>query len=225
MAKSNMVSIGQRIRAARLQRGQTQESLAKAVGKSKQLISAWEGGRAEILASKLGDTAQVLGVHADWILYGRKEATAYFTLPEGTMISKLDPDDVRSLAKGRLSLSKLEKRFVVHRAVSSRAFAVLAVDAGLAPYIERGDLVTVDPEVAIEPGRLGLAVLFADKGVKLPSPALLIWEFWYKTLDRHSRLQLVAKRAGYPNIEIDEKNDIVILGAVVGNSKSCNFGN
>jgi SOS-response transcriptional repressor LexA len=96
---------------------------------------------------------------------------------------------------------------------------VLAVDAGLAPYIERGDILTVDPEVTIEPGTLGLAVLFADRGVRLASPAILIREFWYKTLDRSSRLQLVAKRAGYPNIEVDEKNDIVIIGAVVGIQK------
>lgn len=74
MAKSNMVAIGQRIRAARLQRGQTQESLAKAVGKSKQLISAWETGRAEILGSKLALTAQVLGVRVDWLLYGGKRS-------------------------------------------------------------------------------------------------------------------------------------------------------
>lgn len=219
MSQSHMKTIGKRIREARLQRGHTQESLAKAVGKSKQLVSAWEAGRAEILASKLADTARALAADVNWILYGHKGAASLVHMPEGTIISKLETDDIRALAKGRLVLSKVEKRFVIHGAVSSKAFAVVAPDEGLAPCIRRGDFVTIDPTVPIEPGMLGLAVVFADKGSSLPSAVILIREFWFKTLARDSHFELVAKRAGYPNIEVENRKEAVIVGAVVGIQK------
>ena len=48
MIQSHMKTIGQRIRTARLQSGQTQEGLAKAIGKSKQLIR-FRGQRVSIV--------------------------------------------------------------------------------------------------------------------------------------------------------------------------------
>ena len=181
--------------------------------------SAWEAGRAEILASKLADTARALGADVNWILYGHKGTAPPAKLPEGTLIPKLEPDDVRALAKGRLAVSKLERRFVIHAAVSNKAFAVAVLDDGLAPGIRRGDFVTIDPAVTVEPGMLGLAVVFADKGSSLQAPAILIREVWFKTLARDHRFELVAQRSGYPNIEVGNRTDAVIVGAVVGLQK------
>lgn len=46
-------TIGKKLRQARLDRKISQSAFAAAVGKSKQLASAWENGRAEILVSDL----------------------------------------------------------------------------------------------------------------------------------------------------------------------------
>ena len=49
--------------------------------------------------------------------------------------------------------------------------------------------------------------------------ALGVLEFWFKTLARDSHFELVAKRAGYPNIEVENRKEAVIVGAVVGIQK------
>jgi len=49
--KPNLVAIGARLREARQLRGMSQPEMARLMGKSKQLVSAWEQGRSEILVS------------------------------------------------------------------------------------------------------------------------------------------------------------------------------
>lgn len=59
---------GLRLRAARLNTGLSQAETARRIGRSKQLVSAWEAGRCAILARDLLRVAAVLGCSSDELL-------------------------------------------------------------------------------------------------------------------------------------------------------------
>ena len=68
---SDPVQIGERIRAARQERGWTQEQLAEAVGVSRSAVAQWETGRAGQLTGNLSRIAEVLSVGIEHLTHGR----------------------------------------------------------------------------------------------------------------------------------------------------------
>lgn len=68
---SDPVQIGERIRAARQQRGWTQEQLAESVGVSRSAVAQWETGRAGQLTGNLARIAEVLSVGIEHLTHGR----------------------------------------------------------------------------------------------------------------------------------------------------------
>lgn len=69
--KSEVKELGKRVRWARSNLGLSQPELGRRVGKSKQLISAWESGRAEMSATMLARVASALSVDAGWLASGQ----------------------------------------------------------------------------------------------------------------------------------------------------------
>ena len=63
--------IGARIRAARMELGQTQDQLAVAVGVSRSAVAQWETGRAGQVTGNLTRIAAVLGVPVEFLMFGR----------------------------------------------------------------------------------------------------------------------------------------------------------
>ncbi|QCI67230.1 XRE family transcriptional regulator [Phreatobacter stygius] len=61
---------GDRIRAARKQRGWTQGQLGEALGVSSQAVSQWEQGRTDPEIDRLQQAADLLGVQRDWLTSG-----------------------------------------------------------------------------------------------------------------------------------------------------------
>ena len=220
MTSANSKTLGERIKWARLHRQLTQKELAKAVGKSKQLVSAWENGRAEIMGSSLAVLGKVLCVDAAWILYGTKTSTALPALPSGTIIPLLSPAQLLMLARGRLSIARVDQRTFVHGHVSEKAFATYAIDDGMSPYIASGDVVAVDPSRTLQTGETGLAIAFAEGGAKLKSPVPLIREVRFGTLTGTAgRFQLVPAQHIFPTVNADNSGEAIILGRVVGVQK------
>lgn len=68
------VALGQRIRTLRRQRGLSQEALALESGVSRNMLIQVEWGQRGILAERLGDIADVLGVTAKDLLDSQPEA-------------------------------------------------------------------------------------------------------------------------------------------------------
>ena len=68
---SDPVQIGERIRAARQDRGWTQEQLADAVGVSRSAVAQWETGRAGQLSGNLARIGEVLSVGIEHLTHGR----------------------------------------------------------------------------------------------------------------------------------------------------------
>ena len=220
MTSANHKALGERVKKARLDRGFTQRELAHAVGKSKQLVCAWECGRAEILATSLALIGKSLSVDVAWLLYGKATSTALPALPSGAIIPLLSVPQLTLLASGRLPMSKVDQRTFVHGLVSDRAFATLAQDDGMGPYISNGDVVTVDPTRTLQSGDVGLVIVFVEGDKKLKTPVPLIREVRFRSLvGADGRFQLVPTQLIFPSVEVETNGEAIILGRVVGVQK------
>jgi transcriptional regulator with XRE-family HTH domain len=67
--------IGGRIRAARREKGWTQQALADAVGVSRSAVAQWETDRAGQVPANLTQMAAALGTSVDWLRRGTEEPT------------------------------------------------------------------------------------------------------------------------------------------------------
>lgn len=64
---------GARIRAARLERGWTQDDLAAAVGVSRSAVAQWETDRAGQIRANLTRVAEALEISVEHLLYGEQK--------------------------------------------------------------------------------------------------------------------------------------------------------
>jgi transcriptional regulator with XRE-family HTH domain len=90
MAEISDDTVGARIRAARQDRGMTQNDLAVAVGVSRSAVAQWETERAGQVRGNLTRIASVLGVPVQYLLHGEAD-----TRPAG-------PENATELALLRL---------------------------------------------------------------------------------------------------------------------------
>jgi transcriptional regulator with XRE-family HTH domain len=67
---STQLDIGRRVRAARQDRGLTQNELASQVGVSRSAVAQWETGRAGQVTGNLSRIASVLEVNVEYLMYG-----------------------------------------------------------------------------------------------------------------------------------------------------------
>jgi transcriptional regulator with XRE-family HTH domain len=68
--------IGIRIRAARRDRGLTQDELAEQVGVSRSAVAQWETGRAGQITGNLSRIAGALEVNVEYLMYGDDKRAA-----------------------------------------------------------------------------------------------------------------------------------------------------
>jgi transcriptional regulator with XRE-family HTH domain len=69
-SKQHSISAGERIRAARVAAGLTQESLAREVGVTRSAVAQWETDRAGQVGGNLARIAEILGVSVGHLLTG-----------------------------------------------------------------------------------------------------------------------------------------------------------
>lgn len=108
---SDPVQIGERIRAARQDRGWTQEQLAEAVGVSRSAVAQWETGRAGQLTGNLSRIAEVLSVGIEHLTHGRdkRQTTQAGTGDEIALLRlyrECAPDDRQLLLRTARRLTK-----------------------------------------------------------------------------------------------------------------------
>lgn len=70
------ISVGLRIRKARIGRSLTQADLAVAVGVSRSAVAQWETDRAGQVRGNISRIAEVLDVSAEYLLHGREPLAA-----------------------------------------------------------------------------------------------------------------------------------------------------
>jgi transcriptional regulator with XRE-family HTH domain len=216
--KPNLVAIGARLREARQLRGVSQPDMARLVGKSKQLVSAWEQGRSEILISTLATFAQILSVDINWLLLGVKTEGSELglaTLPKGTLVPVLTPDEVIEVALGRLQLANIINKAYSYYPTEQGSLGFEMQDASMDGIVSRGEFVIIDPSKAIEPGGFVAAVVLADNGASLNFPILVLREISFlSTCMRQPPFDLTPHGRGYPKINIQKPHHVVILGTL-----------
>ena len=214
--KSSLKSIGARISSARQKRSLTQGELAKRVGKSKQLVSAWENGRTEVLASSLVELGLALSVDMNWLLHGTNPSAGVPALPQGTQVPLLDCHHVQRMASGRFKLDERFKRIAILADVSERAFCFRTSDDGMRPWILKGDLLIVDPVATIEPGTPAL-VLVNSAAENDKAPLILARDIHFKSSELENyQLRLVSRNDAYPSLDVSGKISAKLLGPIVG---------
>ena len=71
MSEPPLLTIGKRLRLARLEARVTQRQAAKHVDRTRQSVAGWEAGLVEIGVLQLALLADLYGVTADYLLYGK----------------------------------------------------------------------------------------------------------------------------------------------------------
>ena len=101
---STPADIGTRIRAARRDRGLTQDELAEQVGVSRSAVAQWETGRTGQVTGNLSRIAGVLQVNVEYLMYG-DDKRAVGEVRQGDELALLrlyrecDPEDRQMLLR------------------------------------------------------------------------------------------------------------------------------
>ena len=203
--KYSLDRLGERLREARQRRAVTQPEMARLLGKSKQLVSAWEQGRSEILVSTLATVAQILSVDVNWLVLGMKNSvvasTGFPTLPEGMLVPVLHPHEVIKHTDGGLALENVESKAYTYFQTPPGSLAFEMPDTSMLGIVSKGELVVIGPEECIDPGEIVAAVVYADNDVELEAPMLALREIRF--LSTHigkAPFELVASGRGYSKI-------------------------
>ena len=108
---STPADIGTRIRAARRDRGLTQDALADQVGVSRSAVAQWETGRTGQVTGNLSRIAGVLEVNVEYLMYG-DDKRAMGEVRQGDELALLrlyrecDPDDRQMLLRTARRLAR-----------------------------------------------------------------------------------------------------------------------
>jgi transcriptional regulator with XRE-family HTH domain len=108
---STPIDIGKRVRAARRDRGLTQDELADQVGVSRSAVAQWETGRAGQVTGNLARIAGVLEVNVEFLMYG-DDKRAVGEVRQGDELALLrlyrecEPDDRQMLLRTARRLAR-----------------------------------------------------------------------------------------------------------------------
>jgi SOS-response transcriptional repressor LexA len=154
-----MLSIGERIRQARTERGITQEALGKRLEVSKNAVTQWETGATVPRTRRLRQIEVALSLPVGAL-------TGSDTTSAQTEIRTANPD-VYSIPLLDYVLAHRSAGLnydggdvlLADEEVSDRAFALVVEGDGMAPEYQAGDRIVIDPDVTPEPGDAVIARL------------------------------------------------------------------
>lgn len=218
-----LVDFGARLRDARIARGISQAELGRLIGKSKQLVSAWENGAAEMTWTTLASCVKALNIDPNWLMFGvGSDRGSAHGLPHGTMVPFLTRDEVIQVARGDLNASDASSRTYCYFTISGTSFALECPDTSMDSEdrhaIRRGELAFVDPSKKVEPGDKVVAYVTSENGTRLVEPVLSIREIRFLTSSiGHPPYDLVPRSPAWPTMSIKAEGDATILGVVVAN--------
>ena len=103
-----MQTFHERLRATRIEKGFTQEQLAKAVGVTKSTMAKYDRGELEPNVKNIKKIAQVLGVSVDYLLYDNIKVSADDTDKEILGIIHMMDD------KGKRFILDIAERYIYY---------------------------------------------------------------------------------------------------------------
>lgn len=198
-----------------LRRQLTQADVARRIGKSKQIASAWEAGRVDIPATTLCKLAGIVGADLNWLLHGITPGGGLEVgAPRGAYIPKRDPQALIKRAAG--DATEVGASGSIHSCfpVGPQAFALDVTDTAMSPDFATGDVIVVDPAVDIRPGSITAAIV---RGVKNDRKRVLVLRrVQYRSMQLDGvPYDLVSTNADWPSFTIDDTRRATLLGPVV----------
>lgn len=164
---AHIMTVGERINYARLHpkkgdgRKITLEQIAKAVGKSTNLIKKWENNESAPKARDLFIFSDLTGYSPAWIQRGVEDFIPNATLDVlgkvGRVVPRVELTEVGPYLAGDESVASGQA--VAHRPYGERAFQTVIRDRSNWPKLEPGDGLIVDPDVNPEPEDLCIALV------------------------------------------------------------------
>jgi transcriptional regulator with XRE-family HTH domain len=112
--KTNMQTVGERIRKRRLELGWTQDVLAEKAGISKSFLSDLENGKRSIGADKLLDLGRVLSLSLDFLMTGDEPETEPTEVQIPSSLAKF-ADKAGLSFRQALMLLEMQGQIVAHR--------------------------------------------------------------------------------------------------------------
>lgn len=160
--KPEYVALGERIKAARVRAGRSQEDVTMITGISKQAISAWERGQAPPTLDNLAKFAKAVDATVEALLSGTAEeitrgSSVSRRLDAGASFVPLYGFRVwAEVIMGKINQDSLKPdRFIAtSKRHSDRAIAIQIKDRSMEPRFQPGDSVTIEPDLDPEPGNL-----------------------------------------------------------------------
>jgi transcriptional regulator with XRE-family HTH domain len=217
--KKSLIALGERIREARVLRETSQTELGRLVGKSKQLVSAWEAGRAEITVTTLVRLSKVLGVEPKWLLLGGPTSNSGLVIPDGSIVPCMTGAEIVDWAAGELDMLEINRRVQIYFNASENALAMENPDESMtgetpaAGGYVKNDLLIFDPEKPITPGARVGCVVYADDGKKLPEPIVVFRKIKFlSTKIGEAPYELVPLNTNWATIIIRKANDAKLIG-------------
>ncbi len=214
---SKLITLGKRLREARLQAGLSQSDVARRIGKSKQLASAWEAGRAEMTSTTLGEFARIVSADTNWLLLGMQSGNCRSDtprLPAGMPVPLLTASEAIKFARGKLQLSEVETSVYSCFPFSGDMFALAPPDMGMDGDLTPCDLVVVEHSRDVQPGAMA-AVVVRQTETRLDRPLLVVRRVHYRSADLGAApFDLVPSATGWPTLKVRTPAHAIILGPV-----------
>lgn len=216
--KDEIRSLGKRLKDARRDAEMTGDEVAKALSKSKQLISHWEAGRSEITIVDLRKVASLYGVEIDWLLSGTPSKSGMRLKPrQGRIVSKASKAEILEIARGALTIENIAEKRHTYADCSAQSFSFEifedAMDGGSRHGVtafKPSHIVTVDREKMPSPGECVLLVMVRSKDIVFRR---------YKSQGFGKPLavpfKLTADNSSYDMIDVKRTTDFVFFGTLV----------
>ncbi len=212
-----VAAVGIRIREARIKAGISQTELARRIGKSKQLVSSWESGRAEITLTTLLGVSEQLRVGLSWLLTGSTTSGINLRrLVPGTPIPSLTASEVIALTEGKLDLASISKWVHPYTPCSEGSFQIENPDDAMSPKFNQGEGLIFDPHAAAKPNAPVVCVVYADNGSELERPLLAFRHIRFRsTRLGEAPYELSPNNVGWPTITVTHESDAKLAGTLV----------
>lgn len=200
------MSLGTRLRKARLDAGMTLQAVGEALGKSPQAVSGWERDLYEPSADDLNLIARLTNVRLEWLISGQisyEPSDHSGLIWRGRIVPSLKWTDIASYLSGAMQPDVSARS---HFPCGERSFQTVAYDRSNEPEIMAGDGIIIDPDLTPTPGDMLL--------VKIDSNVIL-----RRYRPRAAHVELAPCNPDWPTITVPTLGDGVLIGVVSETSR------
>lgn len=220
------MTLGKRIKKARLMAGFNQQALATAISQfgdgrtvTRTAVVQWESETTRAIeAANLLKAAKVLNVTPEWLQFGTGHMRPTPAHLDGLLPIICNQRSLPIVDDASIERDKEDMEFDNIRSyigidqelanvTSPNTFALEIKGDSMAPEFKAGDIVIIDPDVKPQPGEVIVAKLQTEGTVTLRK---------YRPIGNDNEIfELIALNVDWPNILVNSENPAQIIGTLV----------